>query len=189
MAMPIPAELAAMGPYFTVDVLDRLPEDGNRYEVVYGELLVTPAPRWVHQEVVGRLYRRLADWLERHPVGHPVLSPADVRWGRDTGVQPDLFVVPRAVARTLDWRAIRELSFVIEVVSPSTARVDRFTKRRRYQEAGVPCYWIVDPDTRVIEVWTPADVRPRIEQVRAIWAPPGATEAFEVDVEKVLRMG
>ena len=187
MAMPIPAEFAAMGPYYTVDVLDRLPKDGNRYEVVHGELLVTPAPRALHQEVVGRLYVGLRGYLRGNPVGHAFASPADIRWDRTTGVQPDLFVVPLSVARTMDWRAMRDLLLVIEVVSPSTARADRFTKRRRYQEAGVPCYWIVDPDARVIEVWTPADVRPRIEQVRATWAPPGATEAFHVEVEELFR--
>ena len=187
MAMPIPAEFAAMGPYYTVDILDRLPDDGNRYEVVHGELLVTPAPRALHQEVVGRLYEGLRGYLRGHPVGHAFASPADIRWDRTTGVQPDLFVVPLSAARTMDWRAMRDLLLVIEVVSPSTARADRFPKRRRYQEAGVPCYWIVDPDRRSIEVWTPTAIAPVIEQLRARWTPEGTTEAFEVDVEELFR--
>jgi Uma2 family endonuclease len=187
MAMPIPASIRAQGPYYTVDILDRLPDDGNRYEVVYGELLVTPAPAWLHQELVARLHLLVHGYLERFPFGHVVMSPADVRWGNDTGVQPDLFVVPRAVARTMDWRQIRELLLVIEVLSPSSRRADRFTKRRRYQDAGVPCYWIVDPGSRAIEAWSPKVDRPQILKHTAIWSPAEAAEPLTVDVERLFR--
>jgi Uma2 family endonuclease len=185
MAMPLPAAIRNQGPYYTVDILDQLPDDGNRYEVVYGELLVTPAPRWSHQELVGRLFLRLHRYLERFPFGHLVMSPADVRWGRDTGVQPDLFVVPKAVARTMDWTRIRELLLVVEVLSPSTSRADRFTKRRRYQEAGVPLYWIVDGKHSTIEVWTPEATLPVIERMYATWAPAEASEPFTLDLAEL----
>jgi Uma2 family endonuclease len=185
MAMPIPAAIRKQGPYYTVDILDQLPDDGNRYEVVYGELLVTPAPRWSHQELVARLFLQLHRYLERFPFGHLVMSPADVRWGRDTGVQPDLFVVPKAVARTMDWTMIRELLLVVEVLSPSSRRADRFTKRRRYQEAGVPLYWIVDGEQEAIEVWTPEATLPVIERTRTIWAPVEATEALTLDLAEL----
>jgi len=175
------------GPYYTVDILDQLPDDGNRYEVVYGELLVTPAPRWNHQELVARLFLPIHRYLERFPFGHLVMSPADVRWGQDTGVQPDLFVVPKAVARTMDWRQIRELLLVIEVLSPSTRRADRFTKRRRYQEAGVPVYWIVDPEAHAIEVWTPEATFPTVEKATAVWAPAEAGESLQVDIPELFR--
>jgi Uma2 family endonuclease len=187
MAMPLPAAIRAQGPYFTVDILDQLPDDGNRYEVVYGELLVTPAPRWNHQELVARLFRKIDRYLERFPGGHLVISPADVRWGRDTGVQPDLFVVPKAVARTMDWRRIRELLLVVEVVSPSSARADRFTKRRRYQEAGVPVYWIVDPEGKAVEVWTPEATRPIISATQVAWSPAGAEESLVVDLTELFK--
>lgn len=185
MAMPIPAGLRTQGPYYSVDILDQLPDDGNRYEVVYGELLVTPAPRWDHQELVARLFRRVDRFLERFPFGHLVMSPADVRWGRDTGVQPDLFVVPKAVARTMDWRQIRELLLVIEVLSPSTRRADRFTKRRRYSDAGVPAYWIVDGASQAVEVWTPEAPFPVIERGRVTWAPPEAEEPLVIELAEL----
>jgi Uma2 family endonuclease len=185
MAMPLPAAIRAQGPYYTVDILDQLPDDGNRYEVVYGELLATPAPRWSHQELVARLFRIVDRYLGRFPFGHLVMSPADVRWGQDTGVQPDLFVVPKAVARTMDWRQIRELLLVIEVLSPSTRRADRFTKRRRYQEARVPVYWIVDPDAQAIEVWTPEAAFPTIQKATVVWAPDEAGEILEIDVPEL----
>jgi Uma2 family endonuclease len=83
-------------------------------------------------------------------------APADISWGRDVLLQPDVFVVPVEQARALDWKAIRDLLLVAEVLSPSTPRPDRFTKRRRYQEARVPLYWIVDGDARQVEVWRSA---------------------------------
>ncbi|HYC31365.1 MAG TPA: Uma2 family endonuclease, partial [Gemmatimonadales bacterium] len=134
--------------YWTADMARRLPEDGNRYEVVYGELLVTPAPRLWHQQLVGRLQLALGKYLERYPAHVVLASPADISWGPDVLLQPDLFVVPVEEARTLEWSGIRRLLLVVEVLSPSNPSHDRFTKRRRYQEARVPHYWIVDGDAR-----------------------------------------
>ena len=80
---------------YTVDEVLSFPNDGNRYELVDGELLVTPAPSFVHQQVVTRLCARFEPYLERHP-GIAVLniSPADITWDREKLVQPDVFVVP-----------------------------------------------------------------------------------------------
>ncbi len=132
--------------YYTADMVRALPDDGNRYETVYGELLVNPAPRAWHQVIVGRLLRMVADYLDRYPIGTLLQSPADISWSDDTLVQPDLFVVDVDEARTLDWAQMKTLLLVIEVLSPSTARNDRFTKRRLYQEQDIPLYWIVDAD-------------------------------------------
>jgi Uma2 family endonuclease len=93
-------------------------------------------------------------------------------------VQPDIFVVPVTQVRVLQWSALRDLWLVAEVLSPSTAANDRFIKRRRYQEAGVPCYWIVDGDEHYVEIWRPGDHFPTIERERLVWQPDGATEPF-----------
>src|SRR6266566_3321850 len=126
--------------YYTADMVRALPDDGNRYEVVHGELLVTPAPRLWHQKLVGRLYSALEGYLRDQPVGEAFTAPADISWGRHVLVQPDVFVVPRAEARSLDWTAIRSLLLAAEILSPSSQRADRFTKRRLYQERSVPTY-------------------------------------------------
>lgn len=169
--------------YYTADQVRALPEDGNRYEVVHGELLVTPSPRLLHQEVVRRLLIALSRYLEDEPAGHALLAPADISWGADTLVQPDVFVVPLEQARTLDWTGIRDLLLVAEVLSPSSGRADRFTKRIEYQRQRVAVYWIVDPDERRVEVWTPDDTAPRFERERLAWHPAGASRPFELDLQ------
>ncbi|HKT61504.1 MAG TPA: Uma2 family endonuclease [Gemmatimonadales bacterium] len=174
--------------YYTADMVRALPDDGNRYEVVYGELLVTPAPRAWHQAVVLNLATALRDFLRRHPVAGVVFtSPADISWSPDVLVQPDVFVVAAEEGRTLDWGRMQTLPLVAEVLSPTTARSDRFLKRLRYREAGVGCYWIVDPDERVVEVWTPSDEFPAVERERLVWQPAGAGEAFVMEFGELFR--
>ena len=173
--------------YYTADMVRALPDDGNRYETVHGELLVTPAPRALHQLVVKRLLGALDDYLDRYRAGIVWQSPADISWSDDTLVQPDLFVVDTEQARTMDWGQMKTLYLVIEVLSSSTARYDRFTKRRLYQEVNIPDYWIVDADTRKVEVWTPELELPRVETERVRWSPTGVAEPFTVELEELLR--
>jgi Uma2 family endonuclease len=173
--------------YYTADMVRALPEDGNRYETVHGELLVTPAPRLWHQEIAGRLSHQLRGYLEEHPVGHVLASPADISWSSDTLVQPDLFVADSAEVRTLDWNNVKSLQLVIEVLSPTTTRYDRFTKRRLYQEVGVPVYWIVDPEDRAVEVWTPDATLPRVEREDVTWDAEGASQPFVLVLSHLFR--
>jgi Uma2 family endonuclease len=180
MGMPAPI-------YYTADMVRAMPDDGNRYEVVYGELLVTPAPRLWHQVLVKRLGLALEAYLRRHPIGELLMSPADISWGADVLVQPDVFVVPPDEARTLTWSRITTLLLVAEILSPSSARADRFIKRLRYREAGVPVYWVVDGDDRSVEIWTPADDFPAVQRERLVWHPPGAGQPFTLDLADLFR--
>jgi Uma2 family endonuclease len=160
-----------------------LPDDGNRYEVVDGELLVTPAPTFDHQEAAFAPATLLRTYLERTRVGHAVLSPADIEFDPHTLVQPDVFVVPlESGRRPRRWTDIRGLLLAVEVLSPSTARADRTVKRRRYQRAGVPEYWIVDLDARLVERWRPGDDRPEVLAERLQWQARGADLPFVLDV-------
>jgi Uma2 family endonuclease len=173
--------------YYTADMVRALPDDGNRYEVVNGELLVSPSPTLTHQELAGRLYRALVDYLETEPIGHALFSPADISWGPDTLVQPDVFVAPLDLVRTGDWSRIRTLLLVIEILSPSTARYDRFTKRRLYLAQGVPAYWIVNGGDRNVEVWSPDAVFPRVETEQLVWHPAGATQPLTIPLADLFR--
>lgn len=171
MSMPLPT-------YFTADMVRALPDDGNRHEVVHGELLVTPSPRVLHQRVVRRLVTAIDTYVTSWPVGEVFTSPADISWGSDILVQPDVFVARLDEARSLDWARMRHLLLAVEVLSPSSSRADRFTKRRLYQEVGIPLYWLVDADAQVVEVWTPDATFPTFERERLVWHPAGATEPF-----------
>ena len=174
--------------YHTADMVRAMPDDGNRYEVVYGELLVTPAPRAWHQRLVLRVASALEAYLAQHPdAGVAFVSPADISWGPDVLVQPDVFVVSAEEARTLNWSRMRTLLLVAEVLSPSTARGDRFLKRLRYREAGVPHYWVLDGDERSVEIWTPSDEFPTLERERLVWHPAGAPRPFELDLQALFR--
>lgn len=173
--------------YYNADMVRALPDDGKRYEVVYGELLVTPVPRSWHQALVKRLSYELERYLRSVPVGELMNAPADISWGADVLVQPDVFVVDRDEARTLDWARMRTLLLVAEVLSPSTSNSDRFLKRLRYGEAGVPVYWIVDGDDRSVEVWTPVDEFPVFERERLLWHPAGAREPFSLGLAELFR--
>ncbi len=172
--------------YWTAAEVLALPDDGNTYEVVHGELLVSPSPRLWHQLVVGRLMRLIGNYLEAHPVGL-VFPGGDISWSQDTMVVPDLFVAPVSEARTLSWAKVKTLALVVEVLSPSNARQDRFTKRRLYQEAGVPLYWLVDADAKVVEVWTPEAQFPVTEQEEIRWHPDGASTPLVIGLGEVFR--
>lgn len=173
--------------YWTAEMVRALPEDGNRYEVVYGELLVTPAPRPWHEVVKQRLIFELHAYLRREPLGIVLGSRADISWTPDTLVQPDVFVVPLAEARTLEWVNFRGLLLVAEVLSPSSVRADRFLKRRRYQDAGVPLYWVVNADAQEVEVWTPDAHLPAVERERLVWHPRGAATPFTLELAELFR--
>ncbi len=173
--------------YHSADMVRALPDDGNRYEVVHGELLVTPAPRPWHEELVARLLEALREYLRQEPVGHAFGSRSDISWGPYVRVEPDVFVVPIEQARSLDWRRMRDLLLVAEVLSPSSVRGDRFTKRRLYQERRVPVYWLVDGDERLVEVWTPDIELPVVERERVTWHPAGASRAFVLELKELFR--
>jgi Uma2 family endonuclease len=173
--------------YYTAEMVRALPDDGSRYEVVYGELLVTPAPSAWHEIIQRRLLVALDLYLRQHPVGEVLGSRADISWGPDVLVSPDVFVVPLEQARTLGWSQMRGLLLVAEILSPASARHDRFLKRRRYQEARVPLYWILDADERQVEVWTPSDSFPQFERERLVWHPSQAEEPFDLTLAELFR--
>jgi Uma2 family endonuclease len=172
-------------PYWTADMVRALPDDGQRYETVHGELLVTPAPRTLHQRVLRRLSTALDVYLARERVGESFFSPADISWGTKILVQPDLFVVVPDEARTLDWTRMKHLLLVVEILSPSSLRADRHTKRALYQSVGVETYWVVDADARAVEVWTPDADFPVVEDEVLRWQPVGATQALEISLAEL----
>ena len=179
--MGMPAEL----PFYTVEMVRAIPDDRNRYETVYGELLVTPSPILGHQRIALRLVATLLPYVTRWGVGELLFAPLDLVHGSASLVQPDVFVL-RSGANPSGWGLLRDVLLAIEIASPSSRRADRFTKRRLYQEAGVPAYWMVDVDAGSVEVWTPADEFPRVEREWVEWWPQGVGEGLVVSVSQLI---
>ena len=166
-----------------------LPDDGNRYELVDGALLVSPSPRAIHQFAVMRMYDRVAPYVRDYQIGVVMVAPADLDLGSGQLVQPDLHVAPRRPdgRQPREWPEFGIPCLVVEVTSPATARYDRITKRRRFLRSGVAEYWIVDADARVIERWTPGDARPEVLDVRVSWQPAGAHAPLTIDLAAYFR--
>lgn len=132
---------------WTVDDLDRLPDDGLRYELLDGTLLVSPAPSRVHQRAAFELGVLLHLAC---PAGLEVVAaPLDWRPDKRTSLQPDVLVL---ADRRLDTTAEDSMILAVEVISPSSRRKDAVYKQSKYEDEGVPSYWIVDPDQPSITV-------------------------------------
>jgi Uma2 family endonuclease len=169
---------------WTAERVLALPDDGDRYEVVDGELLVSPSPELYHQDAVLALAVSLRSYAQSTGVGHVSISPADIELDEKTLVQPDVFVWERPVGRRPGrWKEIRTILLAVEVLSPSTARVDRQVKRQRYQRHGIPEYWIVDLDSRLFERWRPGDERPEILNDAIEWVPDTAKPSLTIDIQ------
>lgn len=155
---PHPAETATWPPQgqWTYEDYVRLPRDGWQYEVIYGRLIVVPAPMPTHQQVVIRLGAALLNFLRHHPLGEVFPAPTDVLVpGKAEPVQPDLVFVAAERLHIVTKRAIEGApDLAVEVLSPSTWLDDRRTKYALYADLGVREYWIVDADERTVEVFS-----------------------------------
>ncbi|MFN8572050.1 MAG: Uma2 family endonuclease [Gemmatimonadaceae bacterium] len=165
---------------WTLEMVHALPDDGNRYELIDGELFVTPAPTRRHQRAVSKLARLLEDFAEQQglevlfaPLGVPIAGGE---------VQPDIVVCPMVRGPQIpDVVDIAQLVLAVEVLSPGTKHRDRQAKRHLYQSNGVPEYWIVDLDARVVERWRPNDVAAEVLTTSFEWQPvAGVTLGIDV---------
>ncbi len=137
----------------TYEDLATMPDDGHRYELIDGVLIVSPAPLTRHQRAVGNLHLLLrADTPAEYEV---FLAPTDVVLARDTVLQPDLVVARRADLTERNLPAAPVLA--VEVASPSTMLIDLNLKKARLEAAGCAHYWVVDPAGATIRVWDLAD--------------------------------
>ena len=155
------------------------------YEVIDGELLVSAAPRFVHQRVVNRLLVLLNVYTDANPRLEVMPGPADIELEPDSTLSPDIFVFPRVEGdRIRHWSEVTSLLLVVEVLSPSTARNDRVKKRDYFMRNGVPEYWIVDIDARVIERWRQGETRPDILSDEIRWQPNADDAPLVIDLVK-----
>lgn len=179
---------ALAGHYWTTEDVRALIDESRhwpRYELLDGELLVTNAPAFAHQWAVSELLARLREYCRQHGIGDALVSPADLVLASESIMQPDVFVVPKALVSTAEpmrWPMVTSLLLAVEVLSPSTMREDRVRKRDFYLANRVAEYWIVDLDARIVERWTPERERPDIRRAELVWRPREASAPFLLDV-------
>lgn len=145
--------------HVTIADLANTPDDGQRYELIDGEIVVSPAPSWKHQQTVGNLYLLLRHWVDARRLGEVALAPIDVLMLNETVVvQPDLVYVSTAnLSNIRDGRYFGTPDLVVEVVSPTSQSYDAVTKMFRYAQAGIPEYWLVDPIARTFLILSLGD--------------------------------
>jgi Uma2 family endonuclease len=180
MGMPLPV------PRLTIDMLDDFPDDGNRYELLEGMLLVTPAPNNAHQVVATRLAHLLAQALELG-AGAEVVAIGAIQRGKHTQLQPDILVYPSRYPPTSHWGDIRDWWLAVEVLSPSSRLYDREVKRGAYLALGVEEYWVVDPSDCSVEVWSRAPNEPRRATEVLVWQPAALGREVVIDLRRVFR--
>ncbi|MBM4441916.1 MAG: Uma2 family endonuclease [Candidatus Rokubacteria bacterium] len=139
----------------TYDDYAALPNDGWRYEIHDGELSVTPTPTYRHQWILAELLGVLRAHVAAHDLGEVVPAPITVVLAETSVVEPDIVYIEKARMGLVSARGTIDgaPTLAIEILSPSTARIDRQRKRELYERYGVPYYWIVDPDMRTIDVY------------------------------------
>ena len=176
--------MSAHDTHWTAEMVRALPDDGKRYEVLDGELHVSPSPTPLHQRAVRELVLLLHPFVSTNTLGEVMTSPADVEFSDDRLVQPDIFVAPEFVT---SWREMKHPLLIIEVLSSSTARVDRLKKRRIYQEERISEYWIVDIEGEIIERWRPDDSRPEVLSDAISWQPRTDVSPLTIDLTRFFR--
>ena len=141
-------------PLLTVENYKILPETGPRYQLIEGDLYMAPAPNRYHQDISRNLEYILLDYLEQHPIGKLYHAPFDVYLDDHNVFQPDILVVLNERLSILtDAGAEGAPDFVVEILSPKTARLDRDNKRRVYATSGVRELWIIAPEMRTTEIY------------------------------------
>ncbi len=167
----------------------RLPDDGNKYEVIDGEVFVTPGPTPNHQHIAATLFMKLHEYVDHHELGL-MLWDVDLLFVSGQFLRPDMLFVPASERDRVTDRGMEGVpGLVVEVLSPSTASVDRVRKPRRYADFGVPAYWVVDPWDRVVLEYDLS--RGQVDGVphpdRVEWRPDPAAPALELDVPPLFR--
>ena len=139
---------------FSYEDLQHMPPDRNRYEIVDGELLVTPSPKTLHQRIVGNLFAELRQHVRTQRLGEVFVAPYDVVFTHWTVLEPDVLFVSQSRLQSIGEKYVSgPPDLVVEVLSESTAQVDREIKPKQYARYGVTEYWLIDPDGKTMEIF------------------------------------
>ena len=168
---------------WTLEELHSLPEDGNKYELIRGELFVTPPPTDDHETILARLTRVLDRFVEAHGLGH-VYHPRAVFRFEGSEVEPDLMVRQEAPGLGNAWEKAPLPLLIVEVFSPTTRRRDQVQKNDFYIDAGIPGYWMVDPEQRVVTVVRQGEARATVSDA-LVWHPVQAGAPLTIPLAEI----
>ncbi len=165
--------MASLVPRYTAAEVRKFPDGGLRYEVIRGELFVSPAPGTPHQRIVGELFARLHRYVGAQRVGEVLPGPFEIVFAKDTAVQPDILVIPNERAGQLTAKRLY--------------RTDRLQKCELYRAEGVDEYWIVDPDLRRVERWRSGSEVPELLTERLVWSPKAGVPSLVISLKPLFR--
>jgi Uma2 family endonuclease len=171
----------------TYDDYRTLPDDGNRYEIIGGELFMT-SPITQHQRISQRIERALDNYIQEHKLGEYFHAPMDVVLSMRDVVQPDIFYISNQRTHIISQKNVVEApDLVIEILSESTEIIDRTRKKTLYEKYGVNEYWIVDPFQKTVEQFTLEnknfELNARVEQSQTLVSL--VMEGFTLPLDKV----
>ena len=182
--MGMPASITS----WTVEMLDALDDDGQRYELVDGELFVTPAPSDIHQLVASAFAARLHPYIRPTSLARVLQSPADVRKPdrKRNRVQPDVFVVRLTDGKRPAYPYnLSDLLLAIEVESSGNPELDYRVKRALYLSNGIPEYWVVNPIAQIVSRFRSVDDPGEVFSQRITWRPAGMDGPLVIDLPEL----
>ncbi len=176
-------QMATRTKRWTLAELHSLPEDGNRYELLRGELFVTPPPTDDHETIAARLTRLIDPYVAAHGLGY-VYHPRAVVQRESSQVEPDLQVRAPQTAPRATWKSAPLPILIVEILSPFTRRRDLGVKRDFYSDLGIAEYWIVDAEDRTVRI-VRGGREDEVARERFTWTPPGMESGLIIELDEV----
>ena len=176
-------EMATKLKRWTLDEVHRLPDDGNKYELVRGDLFVTPPPTDDHETIAARLADALTPYVGAQGLGL-VYRPRAVLRFEDSEVEPDLMVRQPSPRKHTAWEHAPRPILIVEVFSDSTRRRDLTDKRQLYADADIDEYWMVDPDRRIVTIVRPDQADQMVSDLLT-WSPAGTSAPLEIALDEL----
>ncbi len=137
---------------YTYDDFLTFPNDGTRYEIIKGEVCMSPSPSLFHQDIIGNLYKHISNYVQKNKLGKIYFAPTDVIFSMTSIAEPDILFVSSERQHILTKKnIIAAPDFVIEVLSQANQNYDEVKKKNLYEQFGVKEYWIVDPEKQTVQ--------------------------------------
>ncbi len=166
---------------WTLEEVHSLPDDGNKYELVRGELFVTPPPSADHETILARLTHALSPYVATYRLGFVYHPRAVVRF-EESEVEPDLVVRQPPPSKGIEWERMPTPALVVEVFSGSTRRRDQLQKRKLYLDAGIAEYWMIDPERNAVTIVRPGQPDRTVNDL-LVWTPTAEAPPFELSLK------